>query len=699
MSNRVLSILLILFISISIYTTSAQPTSLEHDSGVLLCSQVTSNGKYVLRKSNIISFGEEIYLYNKVKIRKGTYNSYNLIWDLRIYDPLGMISYRGKAYTGIKEFSGKEIEYFVYFAWSPKIGVEGKYKIVLTIKDLISGVKKVDISYVYLRGGITRTVKYNLNYTLFLKNTSNKRAKVDKLYLAIVQSFAPFQKVIIGPIFNLKPAYYVNDKFGNKYAVFKDLIVPPFSYLSIKVRYVIYVTYVHFKPVSSTLAFLSNLPESIKRFTKPEKYIESNSGKIIQLATMIKGDESRIYNVLSRIENFTASYIKYDPSVGYDKGALWVYENRRGICGHYSRFYVAIARALGIPSQTVLGFGFLNATPNKLFEGLMYNSKNVLKSIGHIWVLVYIPEYGWIPVEPQLSSTHFGYTNFGSSEPKFHIILVRNWKGDERVKVDGDKIFVNSYTFWYTGGKINPYEIVSWKTQDVENKANAQMSLLYNNTVYAGGIFELSVRLNIPVNDSIFIQLFSPNGSLVTTSSILYNGKASLKEKIPAKLSNIGIWNARITWFGNEKYYPIEKNVTFNAIKKQSRIVFTIPHEIYSGENLVITGALIPKIEGEKIEILMRSPSGKLIEKEAVTNSEGMFKISINTGNWEKGLWNITVLWNGGEKNFVYSPVSSGKELLVKENMLIKALPIIVLLVVIVIVIIIIIKRTREKTL
>ncbi len=75
---------------------------------------------------------------------------------------------------------------------------------------------------------------------------------------------------------------------------------------------------------------------------------------------------------------------------GYDM-ALWTYENKKGICTHFATLFIALARAQGIPSRLAVGFAGGKVKENSVF---------IYSSYAHAWAEVYLPNFGWIPIDP-----------------------------------------------------------------------------------------------------------------------------------------------------------------------------------------------------------------------------------------------------------------------------------------------------------
>lgn len=74
----------------------------------------------------------------------------------------------------------------------------------------------------------------------------------------------------------------------------------------------------------------------------------------------------------------------------------FLFETRRGFCEHYAGSFVFLMRAAGIPARVVTGYqgGELNPMGNYLI---------VRQSDAHAWAEVWLPEQGWVRIDPTAS--------------------------------------------------------------------------------------------------------------------------------------------------------------------------------------------------------------------------------------------------------------------------------------------------------
>lgn len=130
-------------------------------------------------------------------------------------------------------------------------------------------------------------------------------------------------------------------------------------------------------------------------YTKPDVKIESNNRIIKQVAATIFKGVTNPEQKATIAYGFVNTYLKYDDAYG-NKGAYSALINKKGVCEDYSELFVALLRASGVPARIVGGFW---VDKDK--------SGNVVGSTRHAWAEYYLPEYGWVPVEP----TNIYYTD------------------------------------------------------------------------------------------------------------------------------------------------------------------------------------------------------------------------------------------------------------------------------------------------
>lgn len=111
-------------------------------------------------------------------------------------------------------------------------------------------------------------------------------------------------------------------------------------------------------PAGGEFPYKGNDPALLEA-TKPTRFLQSDNEKVIALARKAVGDAKDAAEAARRIEAFVAEYIDDKSlSVGYASAAE-VLESRQGDCSEFAVLTAALCRAVGIPSQVVVGVAYV----------------------------------------------------------------------------------------------------------------------------------------------------------------------------------------------------------------------------------------------------------------------------------------------------------------------------------------------------
>lgn len=131
--------------------------------------------------------------------------------------------------------------------------------------------------------------------------------------------------------------------------------------------------------------------DELKKYTSPEKGIESDDILIKRIAKSIRDGKNREESV-KNIFDYVAGNLIYDANIlNSERGAFYAASNGRGTCTEYSALFVAVCRAKNIPARVVKGFN------------LPFTDNIQSEYTAHAWVEVYFDEYGWVNFDPTIS--------------------------------------------------------------------------------------------------------------------------------------------------------------------------------------------------------------------------------------------------------------------------------------------------------
>ncbi|MFH1785352.1 MAG: transglutaminase-like domain-containing protein [Candidatus Micrarchaeota archaeon] len=167
-------------------------------------------------------------------------------------------------------------------------------------------------------------------------------------------------------------------------------------------------------------------PKNIIIFTN---LTEPNDGISYQAA---KVSNSSSLKTIRDVTEWVHSYLTYDLTYwGKSKTAKEVFAEGRGVCVEYSHLFMSMIQTLGFKARYVTGYVFTTAWQP------------------HAWVEVYLPGYGWLPVDPTfnqvglLDNTHIAIAYGEDQLSIFDSILTMDTKASLTVE---DEVSTNFAT-------------------------------------------------------------------------------------------------------------------------------------------------------------------------------------------------------------------------------------------------------------
>jgi len=139
-------------------------------------------------------------------------------------------------------------------------------------------------------------------------------------------------------------------------------------------------------------------PASVGRYDKDSslyrQYTASRGNTAVtpsirRTARRVVGGETNPYLAAKRLYDYILDNVTYSfmPHLAlWPRGireSVYVHTRKYGDCGAQSMYFAALCRSIGIPARTTGGF--------QLFKGV---------PAGHFWAEFYLPNYGWLPVDP-----------------------------------------------------------------------------------------------------------------------------------------------------------------------------------------------------------------------------------------------------------------------------------------------------------
>lgn len=146
--------------------------------------------------------------------------------------------------------------------------------------------------------------------------------------------------------------------------------------------------------------YLGKIKESkdLNKYLSSTKYWESSDQYIQQEAQKLLEQSSSFMDLIKNDYRYINDKLEYDESKANSDnermGAKAALQGEASVCMEYADSMIAILRAQGVPARAALGYSNLNT--------LEKTDSDV--STRHQWVQVWVPEYGWLSIDPTYES-------------------------------------------------------------------------------------------------------------------------------------------------------------------------------------------------------------------------------------------------------------------------------------------------------
>lgn len=261
---------------------------------------------------------------------------------------------------------------------SMEFGTEQVYKFELTLKTL-----KTDNVIPERYSSAVSALSTNI-YELALPrefSENNQRVKIEK----------------ISPT----PTKLITDLEGNVIATFevpanKDSKVYVSGYIQVSQNAYDQRVEIPNQPYTKYLESIKE-DDKLSKYLLPTMYWETRDPYIQQEAEKLLLDQTNILDVIRADYGYINEVLEYDSVKAQDPnspriGAKASLQGGPAVCMEYSDSMIALLRAQGIPSRAA--FGYTNLT------------KEITEKVSHQWVQIWIPQYGWLSVDPSFENSN-----------------------------------------------------------------------------------------------------------------------------------------------------------------------------------------------------------------------------------------------------------------------------------------------------
>lgn len=190
---------------------------------------------------------------------------------------------------------------------------------------------------------------------------------------------------------------------GNVIATYQ---VGPSQKINVKADILADVKYIKYDLAKSGTT--KEIPKNlVDTYTKSTRFWQSDNSEINAKAKELTKGKSSVADQISAINKYVIDTLEYNnEKIKYNirQGSLKAYQDPTNVvCLEYSDLTIALLRASGIPARMPVGYGY---------SGDLKLSASVSDSL-HSWVEAYIPNVGWVNVDPTWGEK---FNNLGISD-------------------------------------------------------------------------------------------------------------------------------------------------------------------------------------------------------------------------------------------------------------------------------------------
>jgi len=228
--------------------------------------------------------------------------------------------------------------------------------------------------------------KQRLEFTHQVRNYGPGELTSLDIYIALPVDL-PFQQLLSAPVFDPRPTDFLTDRWGQEVAHFHYDNIPAGEFVTASMTAEAELFKTRFFIFPDKVGDIKDIPEKISKLYLSEgtKYWVEDSF-IQETAKKIVGDETNCYKIARKLFNHVIENMEYELAGGWNV-APTVLKRGTGSCSEYSFVYIALCRAAGLPARYA---------GSVVIRGDDASTDDVF----HRWVEVFLPNYGWIPIDP-----------------------------------------------------------------------------------------------------------------------------------------------------------------------------------------------------------------------------------------------------------------------------------------------------------
>lgn len=225
-----------------------------------------------------------------------------------------------------------------------------------------------------------------VTFTHQVKVYGRGRLKELQVCLAVPEDM-PQQKITS---MSLSPSEYAleKDRWQQKVAVLRYEDIPSESTIESVMELEVEISQIRYFIFPDRCGTLQDIPSEIRdRYTANGSKYLTDDPYIQKLAIEVVGDEKNPYYIARKIFDYVREHLEYKLEGGWNAAPV-VLKRGTGSCSEYSFCFIALCRAAGLPARYVGAI-------------VVRGDDASMDDVFHRWPEVYLPNHGWIPIDPQ----------------------------------------------------------------------------------------------------------------------------------------------------------------------------------------------------------------------------------------------------------------------------------------------------------
>ena len=218
------------------------------------------------------------------------------------------------------------------------------------------------------------------------RNLGTGTVRTLDVYIAVPTDL-PSQRLLKPPAFEPKPQEFILDKWKQNLAHFRFENVKPGEEVSAVMDVEVEVARVRWHLDPEVAGALSDIPPDFDRaYLGDDTKLDISSPVIQKAVKEAVGDEKNCYWIARKICKYIQEKMFYEMKGGWNTAPA-VLQRGSGSCSEYTFVMLAMCRAAGLPGR---------------YQGsvVIRGDDASRDDVFHRWVEVYLPNYGWVPVDP-----------------------------------------------------------------------------------------------------------------------------------------------------------------------------------------------------------------------------------------------------------------------------------------------------------